>query len=503
MEYWYNTVLFNTAKKLAKRIPDAWAGHGALKVFAQMDATPTANREAAMIQGRMGPTATIQHGELQPLPVPFIELTPRSREYILANGFPLFNHFMDDDVKIDNNLGMNNASGQPNPWAVGAKQDARDDVKAAGEVIWRLARKMGIKTKIQITAYPDMPNSAGALAQVWAMQNGQYIGGAPVENTQYKADEWHIEVSLGAHNSIEEIWASLAHEFGHIVQAEFYTHGASPLLKLQIEASFKKYQDEMKAKGVDDLSRLFWMRDNFLSNWFTMRVPPKARPGPGERTPQMRGRPFANLTKAKREYWLSLEEWFAEQVARHFTTSPPVLNVVDRFFAKLGKAMRDIYEAFKAKFGVPATADDFIAGWLDSRITEMPLVAAANEANNNALTEANERAMHSDGIRDYPRADPDASSVPGRRLISAVGETVKSRSMAAAADRFNGFYKMMLSVVQVAARNLHIQPLQRYVKLWQQKQLERAQMINVGVETMRAWRNIGKKQAERRGGYAR
>jgi hypothetical protein len=487
MKYWYDTVLFNIAKKLAKRIPDAWTGHGKMDVPVPVDAMGEAHPEARLM-GENG------------LDVPFIEMTPRSRDYILANGFPLFNRFADAELGIgENKASFANPAGEITPWTLGENMDVRDDVKAAGELIWKLARKLGIKKKIAISVFPNMPNSAGALAQVWAVdKNGRYIGGAPINRIDYEANEWHIELSLQAHSTIEEVWASLAHELGHIIQAEFYTHGASPLLKLQMRAAYDKYSAKLQADGINDMSRLFWARDNFLSNWYTMRVPPgSGRPQPGERTPEQIGRKFGNVSADRMKYWLSFDEWFAEQVARHFTTSPPVLNATERFFAKLAKALRTVYDAFRARFpSINAKPDDWIAGWLDSRITELPLVGMANEANQQALADANGRAMAATGVQDYPRADADASSIPARRLISEVGETAQARAMAAAGDRFNGFYRWMLSIVQVAARNLHIQPLQRYVELWQQKQLERAQMMSVAVETMRAWRSLGKKQAD-------
>lgn len=484
----YDKELPRIANKIAAKLPEARTGSS------YIDVPGEAADARAVRKGRE---------------VPYIEMTQRTREAVLGKGIGGLDGAATDAAaearlrplgsgeKVEFVKPASNIKG---PWQLGNLPDARVQLKQAGELIWRIARKLGINKKLEVLFYPGDPWHDGTMARVWGVdKNGKYIGGGFLRGMT--ADHYVIEFATGVHDTIETAWASLTHELGHVVQGEFYDN-ASPLLKAQIDQAYKRYLQERKAKGVDTLGKLFWTRDNFLVNWHDMRTPEGYRKPPGEgrsppgEPPNKYETPFADLKPRERQYWLGMEEWFAEQVARHFTTSQPILNAVDRFFAKIGNSLRELYKSFMGKFGVTATPDEWIRGWLDSRLTEMPTIAMANELNNIKLADANTAAMHSIGVKDYPQTELDPTSIPGRKLVSAVGETPEARSMATAADRFNGFYKYMLSVVQVAARNLHIQPLQRYVERWQQKQLERAQMMSAAVDVLRAWRNLGKKHAD-------
>jgi hypothetical protein len=479
----YNKELPRIAAKIAGKLPEARTGHG------YIDVPGEAAEARAVRKGREAP---------------YFEMTQRTREAVLGKGIGGLDGAAQEARLRPMGSGEKATFVPPvgevkGPWQLGNLPDARVALREGGEMIWRLARKLGIKKKLEVLFYPGVPWKDGTMARVWGVdKDGKYIGGGFLRGME--ADHYVIEFATGMHDTIETAWASLTHELGHVVQGEFYDR-ASPLLKAQIDQAYQRYLADRKAKGIDTLGKLFWTRDNFLVNWNDMRTPDGYRKAPGEGRsppgePAQGETPFAQLSPRERQYWLGMEEWFAEQVARHFTTSAPVLNAVDRFFARIGNSLREIYKAFVDKFKVVATPDEWIKGWLDSRLTEMPTIAMANELNKVKLADANTRAMHSVGIADYPQTEFDPTSIPGRKLIAAIGETPEARSMATAADRFNGFYKWMLSVAQVAARNLHIQPLQRYVEYWQQKQLERAQMMTGAVDVLRAWRNLGRKHAD-------
>lgn len=473
----YDTYWPRLAQKYSKMFPDARFAHGFLAdvdgaVLTQMD--------------RLAKTTEM----------PFFEMTQKTRDAILGKGFSLFTQFEEEGPARapKNQAGFTNDARSADPWRMGGTKDARPQLREAGNLVWRIARKLGITKKIEIRyVTTDLPG--GAMAHVWGLDHS----GSPMnilnDSNNRTPHSYIIEASLAAHGGVDEMYASLSHELGHIVQAEFYTHNASPLLKAEIDAAYQRHLQERQATGMKTFGDLMKLRDNYLVNYYNMRTHPLARGPKG--FPQFSSTPLSKLSPEKRTYWLGFEEWFAEQVARHFTTSQPVLSAVDRFFKSLANQLKLVYQAFKRQFaGISTTPDAWIAGWLDSRLTEPLLVGATNEFNREMLSEANNRAMAAKGVQDYPRADLNVTSIPGRKLIANVGETIEARASAAAADRFNGFYKWMLSVVQVAARNLHIQPLQRYVEIWQQKQLERAQMMSQAVETLRQWRNLGKKMAD-------
>lgn len=379
-------------------------------------------------------------------------------------------------------------------WRFADGTDAREPARQVGETVWQIAKKIGIEGPIDIVIRPSM-NGASMAHVAGVDAEGNIV--SPLEKLPDVVKGYVIEVALDKHINAETLYSSISHEVGHIVAGQFYYRGSSALLKAQFREAFHRYQQQQFVLGTTNYGGLLALRNNVVAQWFGL-APSKGnqRQGPGEIPGGARGLQLKDMSPEARAYWMGFDEWFAEQVARHFTTSPKILNTVDRMFSQIAQKLRAVYEAFKQKFGLQVTADAWIAQWLDSRLSELPMMGSANIQNLISSGEANARAMHSMGAPDYPQTPVDASSVPMRKLFARNDlATPEARATAAAADRFNGFYKWMLSIVQVAARNLHIAPVQRYVELWQRKQLERAQMMNMALETVKAWKGLGGAQA--------
>jgi hypothetical protein len=113
---------------------------------------------------------------------------------------------------------------------------------------------------------------------------------------------------------------TLAHELGHVHQKEMYNN-ASPELKESIKKEHDKWlvarRGETGRQLVDAL-----------------RAKTTAK-----RTTVAENKMAADLTS----YWRSFDEWYADQVSRWATTNEKPISVVEKFFARLGRAMRAFF----------------------------------------------------------------------------------------------------------------------------------------------------------------
>lgn len=356
-------------------------------------------------------------------------------------------------------------------------EEARNDpiaqkrMKASARLVTvalgQLARKMGVTEPISLRLLGKR-GGEGILGRLHTVFDEF---GTPVV--------YRIELAVDNHATPAELYATAAHEFGHLLKSKFF-NSAPNLTKIAIMASFDKWRQANQ--GNDSLQALLLNRDNYVTAMLNSR-----------RTNF--NTKISELTPEKRKYWLSFDEWFAEQTAKWATTSAKPLNVVDRFFSSLGRHLRESYEFFKTKFNMTATAEESVAKWLDSLVTNTDFTGfQIMSALEWSTTGKNKSAMSSEGNPYFPATEQSAATSLPRNLMSRLGATESQMqsglASAAAADRFNKFYHYMLTMVQVADRNLHIAELQRYRELWQLKQLERGHIIDAATSTLKAWRKL-------------
>lgn len=427
-------------------------------------------------------------------PAFYIDITPEMKSEVLS-GMSLFNlgRPQKGDAASVSVTGMSMA----NPELVEVAQKT-------GEVVLELAKRLKIKKPIHIIVARDSPAGATAFASVKAEGNPevkkvvddflarritqreakkrilelQRFGGV---NTSYQ-----MVIFPSKHQTEIEIYASMMHELGHIVDFEFY-HRAPADVKLAIDAAYQKWLQENQTTNRK-FKELIVSRDTFISVYGGMKWR-----GLGD---DISVRYFADEDK---DYWLGMAEWMAETVSKYLTAHETPLSVVDRFFSSLSRAIRDVRDTFAKKFGLEVDAPDAITKWLDSLITLEKLdYGAAVRERDIRTQEENRKAMEKEGHPDFPVTPQTPESGLPRRLLKMLKLLDHPRAGAtlAAIDRFNVFYKYMLSLPQVAAKNLHIPGLQRYRELWQLKQLERANLMNVAIETNKAWGKMARGSRE-------
>jgi hypothetical protein len=134
-----------------------------------------------------------------------------------------------------------------------------------------------------------------------------------------------IDTSLTPHEQLE----TLAHEMGHTVE-QVYLSNAPKETQSAIKADFNRYLEAHgKAATSHDIAKLF--------------EPPEA----AKRTYSMPEVSRDNLTTRSLEYSKLFGEWFANQTAKWATSAEQPRSVVDKFFAALGKILRDFFNVNK------------------------------------------------------------------------------------------------------------------------------------------------------------
>jgi Large polyvalent protein associated domain 38 len=188
---------------------------------------------------------------------------------------------------------------------------------------------LGLKANIYITTVTDvqankdkftgphraiqsslMPNMNGAMMK---MEDGSYY------------------IAFKPSTSITKMLETIAHEMGHVHEKETFVN-ASPELKKKIEDEFYKWLTSQKDKTARQLVE------------------------------SMRAKTTAQTTKIRDErtmarhlppYWRAFGEWYADQVARWAISSEKPVSVIDKFFAKLGAALRKFYQTVKGQKYLP------------------------------------------------------------------------------------------------------------------------------------------------------
>jgi hypothetical protein len=160
----------------------------------------------------------------------------------------------------------------------------------------------------------------------------------------------------------------LAHELGHIHQKEVFNF-ESQETKDAIKAAYSDWLK--KTKGMNAPEYVQELRARATGKTTT------APDIPIETVPNYR------------QYWSSFAEWYADQTAKWATTQQKPLTVVEKFFAKLGAAMKAFYAKLRGSKYLPnETFKQYLDRVTDAAIDstadtsmQMPLVSDQMELN--------------------------------------------------------------------------------------------------------------------------
>ena len=147
----------------------------------------------------------------------------------------------------------------------------------------------------------------------------------------------------------------LAHELGHILERQAFENLPDDQRKAIITEHEKWLKRVGSQKALNGIRELRSMRTGKIHPSFS----------------QMDDR-FDSLGA----YWTSFSEWFADQVARWATTTDKPLTVVEKFFARLGKKLREFFNLKGSQFAPNQQVSD----WLNSLSPDLNAVVEATLA---------------------------------------------------------------------------------------------------------------------------
>jgi len=419
-----------------------------------------AEKWARKLGAKTGKTRIPGEIEIEYYEVPFVDLTPEARSRI-QRGLPMFSQIA-PGISVEESATLR---GEAIPHREGLVFAA----KQSAVVISVLAKQMGIKTPITFKLVGRIPGVLGESDTIWG--------------PDYGMERHIITISMGEHRTPEAVYATMAHEFGHIVMKELYAR-ADLGVQLQIEEAFRKDYEVLSKEP--SFASMIALRDNFISVQQRMR---------GTNDTSM-----FSMTPEVRQYWLGKEEWFAEEVAKWATTSARPLSVVDKFFSALGRQIRRVFEAFAKKFGVTQEPSKAMADWLDSLVDQRMFAHQVKARYDLTSQAANRMAAKKDGAEDFPSVSQTLSTQPARTAMKSLfgpGNVPPHVEAAAGyADKWHRSWKYLTDLVVLSDANPHIEPLQRYradVEAMHTFALERHARAE---ETVKAAHNLPKEEQQ-------
>lgn len=164
-----------------------------------------------------------------------------------------------------------------------------------------------------VRSLPSRANDAGVSVR---MDNGVYLVGIKGAPRQSKNLE------------------TLAHEIGHVLEKEGWASAGSETQQAIVE-DYKAWLSTVHGKNKGQ-----WVRS------LRAHVSGKLTQG----SAATKAEPASKLPP----YWRSFSEWFADQTARWATSEDAPRTVVEKFFARLGAALRRLYASAAGKASLPS-----------------------------------------------------------------------------------------------------------------------------------------------------
>lgn len=205
----------------------------------------------------------------------------------------------------------------------GQIQTSTNTPKELGSIVAGWSKLLGVRANIYITTMED------ARADV-SKFTGPYraIGSAALDplnaGSMRRLSNGDYYIAFTPSTSKTSMLEVLAHELGHVHMKEMYKN-ASPELQTSIQKAFEKWVGEQKGKTAREL----------VDALRAKTAAKQTRVAEGLMADELK------------PYWRSFDEWYADQVSRWATTDEKPISVVEKFFARLGRALRSFFGNLK------------------------------------------------------------------------------------------------------------------------------------------------------------
>jgi len=186
--------------------------------------------------------------------------------------------------------------------------------------------------------------------------NGLHV--SPKENPKNTRtdQDWHV-IYIKKGMKTAKTLETLSHEIGHLLDIVIWRNASGP----EKDAVIQAHETWAKKSGAGFAPDLFSGRA-----YRTQRELLK-------KYPHMAQTPASNI--GQKEYFLSFPEWYADNMARWFTSQNKPLTVVDRYFKRLADALRRFYAAITNQQYAP---NPEFKKWFEGYLDSQPQFAAPN-----------------------------------------------------------------------------------------------------------------------------
>jgi hypothetical protein len=283
-----------------------------------------------------------------------------------------------------------------------------------------------------------------------------------------------ITMRVGAVEKMDRASSTLTHELGHALAH----HELSNVDSNVLGSLYSAFQRDMARAGRETASD--WMQYFFRGYDLAMNYWGKDT------------RPAATFIQKNFYEWpYSFDEWIAEQTARWFTGSQQPMRVMDKFFSRLARKLKEIFSLSRRTF---PTAEIEVETWLNSLYARRQMPMAAPAISPVAMTD-----VTTEGVVENAKADP-LEAVPrtagGDYLKAMPFESPEVRGQVVQqADKFNKWIDATWQLLQIADKNLHILGLQRYVGFTRSWHISKMHLVSRAEGRLKQWRRLGKEMA--------
>ena len=213
--------------------------------------------------------------------------------------------------------------------------------------------------------------------------------------------------------SMAKTLETIAHELGHAHMNEVFVN-APKEVKETLNAEFLKWARSIKG-------------DTYAKDLIESLRARKT----GKMTNVPEGLQARNLHKVD-DYWRTFKEWYADQTSRWATTTEKPLTVVEKFFSKLGKALKSFYSKIKNAGYLPS---ETFKQYMDSQVAKLDLEPIAEKTTTPISTESQATLFSKSA----------AESVPPKAPVTAkniAGESISSNWEAPPVTKFSEFTRL-------------------------------------------------------------
>jgi len=202
-------------------------------------------------------------------------------------------------------------------------QTSKNTPKGLGDIVTGWSKLLGLKANVYVTTIADARADADKFTGPHRSIGSAALDPSDIGSAR-RMNNGDYYIAFTASTSKTAMLETLAHELGHIHQKEMYNN-ASPELKTSIKKEFEKWLGTQKGKTARELVDALRAKSTAKQT----AVDP-------DRT-----------ADSLKDYWRSFEEWYADQVSRWATTDAKPISVVEKFFARLGRALRTFFGNLK------------------------------------------------------------------------------------------------------------------------------------------------------------